>query len=65
LAGNKLGGTPGFLQNEDYPGEGEWKLLLQLDSTKVPFYVNFGDAGVGYAFLSADGREARFLWQCC
>jgi hypothetical protein len=39
-------------------------LLLQLDSTKVPFFVNFGDAGIGYLFLSADGQTAKFLWQC-
>ena len=30
----------------------------------VPFSVNFGDAGVGYAFMNADGTEAKFLWQC-
>jgi hypothetical protein len=30
----------------------------------VPFYINFGDAGVGYAFLDASGSRARFLWQC-
>lgn len=61
----KIGGTPAFLQGEEYPAGGEWRLLLQLDSASVPFYVNFGDAGVGYAFLSEDGRSGRFLWQCC
>jgi uncharacterized protein YwqG len=65
LEGNKLGGTPLFLQAPEFPGPGEWRLLLQLDSTKVPFYLNFGDSGVGYAFLSVDSREARFLWQGC
>jgi hypothetical protein len=59
----KIGGTPVFLQNPEFPGEGNWQLLLQLDSTSVPFYVNFGDAGVGYAFLSEDGKSGRFLWQ--
>lgn len=63
--GNKLGGTPLFLQGPEFPGAGEWKLMLQLDSTQVPFFVNFGDSGVGYAFISVDGREARFLWQGC
>ena len=38
--------------------------MVQLDSGKLPFDVNFGDAGVGYAFLSPDGKEGRFLWQC-
>lgn len=64
LSGNKLGGGPLFLQGEEFPGSGSWRLLLQLDSTQVPFFVNFGDAGIGYVFLSDDGARARFLWQC-
>lgn len=63
LEGNKVGGTPIFWQADEFPGPGSWRLLLQLDSTRVPFFVNFGDAGTGYAFLSAEGTEARFLWQ--
>jgi uncharacterized protein YwqG len=64
LDGNKLGGSPIFIQGTEFPGPGRWRLLLQLDSTKVPFCVNFGDAGVGYLFLSEDGQKAKFLWQC-
>ncbi len=64
LGGNKIGGVPDFIQAEEYPGPGAWSLLLQLDSGQVPFEVNFGDAGVGYAFLSGDGKRAKFLWQC-
>lgn len=60
----KIGGTPIFLQGEEYPAGEDWRLLLQLDSASVPFYVNFGDAGVGYAFISEDGSKGRFLWQC-
>lgn len=60
----KIGGTPFFLQAEEYPKGDGWRLLLQIDSATVPFYVNFGDVGVGYAFLSADGRTGKFLWQC-
>jgi uncharacterized protein YwqG len=63
--GNKIGGAPSFIQNDEFPRPGDWKLLLQLDSTLVPFFINLGDAGVGYAFLSADGRSGKFLWQCC
>jgi uncharacterized protein YwqG len=63
LDGNKIGGSPIFIQNTEFPGPGRWRLLLQLDSTRVPFYVNFGDAGVGYLFLSEDGQAAKFLWQ--
>ena len=64
LKGNKLGGTPGFIQFPEFPKGGSWRLLLQLDSTTVPFFVNFGDGGVGYAFISEDGRRGKFLWQC-
>ncbi|GAA3831957.1 hypothetical protein GCM10022403_076430 [Streptomyces coacervatus] len=61
-----LGGPgvePHWLQGDETPGDG-WRLVVQLDAGELPFYVNFGDAGVGYAFLSPDGKEGRFLWQC-
>ncbi len=61
---NKLGGTPTFLQFPEYPADGPWRLLIQLSSTDVPFNVNFGDAGIGYGFLSQDSERGRFLWQC-
>ena len=64
LIGNKLGGTPGFLQNDELPFPEPWHLLLQLDSTRVPFWINFGDAGIGYAFINGKGTEGKFLWQC-
>jgi len=64
LEGNKIGGTPFFLQGDEYPSGGPWKFLLQLDSSKVPFFVNFGDCGIGYAFISEAGNSAKFLWQC-
>ncbi|MDB6027593.1 MAG: hypothetical protein JWM68_3816 [Verrucomicrobiales bacterium] len=62
--GSKLGGTPRFIQDSEYPDDGPWQLLAQIDSCKVPFEINFGDAGVGYVFLSEDGKSAKFLWQC-
>ncbi|MGW3496436.1 hypothetical protein [Streptomyces sp. NPDC001020] len=61
-----LGGPgvePRWLQGEETPGDG-WRLLVQLDSGRLPFHVNFGDSGVGYAFTSPDAKEGRFLWQC-
>lgn len=64
LEGNKLGGSPLFLQNEEFPDGGVWNLLLQLDSGKVPFSINFGDVGVGYAFIDPKGRVGKMLWQC-
>lgn len=60
--GNKIGGTPLFLQEDAMPGGGG-QLLIQLDSTKLPFYVNFGDCGVAWAFLSPDGSAGKFLFQ--
>ena len=65
LGGNKVGGTAGFLQRDEFPGAKFTKLILQLDATRVPFFVNFGDCGIGYAFLSENGRSGKFLWQCC
>ena len=64
LDGNKVAGTPGFIQADEFPEAGPWRLLLQLDSMTVPFHVNFGDAGIGYAYISEDGRSGTFLWQC-
>ncbi|MFC4062932.1 hypothetical protein ACFOWE_32020 [Planomonospora corallina] len=60
---NRLGGSPTWVQGEEYP-PGDWSFLLQLNDGGEFYGVNFGDAGVGYGFLSADGREGRFLWQC-
>ena len=61
---NKIGGTPVFMQGDEFPFDGKCRLLLQLDSCSVPFYINFGNAGVGYAFLNEVGDQAKFLWQC-
>ncbi len=65
IEGNKMGGAPAFLQGDELPFAQPWHLLLQLDSTSVPFWINFGDAGIGYAFIDAEGKHGRFLWQCC
>lgn len=62
--GTKLGGQPDFVQGEEYPAGEGWRLLLQIDSARVPFDINLGDAGIGYLFLSSDGQQAKFLWQC-
>ncbi|UGY91955.1 DUF1963 domain-containing protein [Streptomyces gobiensis] len=60
-----LGGPgiePVWLQGEETPGP-DWQLVVQLDSGDLPFPVDFGDGGVGYAFVSPDRKEGRFLWQ--
>jgi len=65
LSGNKLAGVPGFIQPDEFPFSlGTSQLLLQLDSGKTPFYVDFGDVGVGYLFVEKGSGRARFLWQC-
>lgn len=64
LSESKISGTPVFLQDPEFPSGDNWQLLLQLDSASAPFSVNFGDAGIGYAFLSGDGKIGKFLWQC-
>lgn len=64
LEGNKIGGSPIFLQADEFPSGAEWKLLLQLDSTQVPFSINFGDAGIAYAFIDPTGSTGKLLWQC-
>ena len=61
---NKLGGAPEFMQGEQFPFDEGSQFLLQIDETDVPFYINFGTTGIGYAFLNRDGTQAKFLWQC-
>lgn len=64
-AGNgcHIGGEPVWLQDEETPA-GDYDLIIQIDAVTKAYEVNFGDGGVGYAFIRRDGRAARFLWQC-
>ncbi|MBL0319308.1 MAG: DUF1963 domain-containing protein [Alphaproteobacteria bacterium] len=64
IAGNKIGGTPLFIQGDESPEGDDWVLLLQLDSTQLPFEINFGTCGVAYAFINTNGDKGKFLWQC-
>lgn len=62
---NQLGGpdvVPVWLQGDDLSGD-DWQLVAQFDSYQLPFEVNFGDNGVGYLFLSLDGKTAKFFFQ--
>ncbi|MEV7011205.1 hypothetical protein [Streptosporangium sp. NPDC051022] len=62
---SRMYGEPAWLQDEEYPPGGPWSFFFQLDScSEWCNHLNFGDAGVGYGFLSADEQEGRFLWQC-
>lgn len=44
-----------------------WRFFFQLDGNEgwdgAPYALNFG-GGTGYAYLSHDEREGRFLWEC-
>jgi uncharacterized protein YwqG len=63
--GSWIGGTPEFMQGEEYPEPKEnWIFLAQLDSCSLPFEVNFGDAGIAYVFVNKDASAGKFLWQC-
>jgi hypothetical protein len=61
----KIGGTavPHDRDARPSPGPGSWHLLVQFAEQHVPFSIDFGGDGVGYAFLSADGTTARFVHQ--
>lgn len=59
----RIGGEPTWLQSPEDPGAG-WNFAFQLDAEDADGMVNFGDGGVGYAFVSSDRREGRFYWQC-
>ena len=61
IEGNKIGGSPAFLAEDAIFAGGQ--LLIQIDSTRVPFSINFGDCGVGYAFISPDATAGKFLFQ--
>lgn len=65
---DKIGGTPVPTPNEPpFPDPDQWRLLLQLNTKgegdEDPFFLNFAWDGVGYAFLSQDGRQGKFLWR--
>jgi len=65
IQGNKIGGHPAYIQSEELPDDEEtWQMLVQLDSTSVPFHLNFGDGGVSYVFVDEKFTKARLLWQC-
>jgi HEAT repeat protein len=58
---NKLGGTPLFLQGEQFPpGEG-WSFAFQFSAAWAG--RELGDGAECYGFVREDGAGA-FLWQC-
>ncbi|WML33316.1 DUF1963 domain-containing protein [Clostridium sp. OS1-26] len=65
LDGNKIGGTPLFLNCDELPEGDMWKLLLQLDATKLPFELNFGDAGMGFFLINMKDNNLKFIIESC
>jgi hypothetical protein len=61
-----VGGQPLFWQPTTSIGRG-WRFFFQLDGAEGwgddLYALNFG-GGTGYAFLSQNEREGRFLWDC-
>ena len=60
----KIGGTPVYIQDEEYPQGKGWLPLLQINSNDVPFDINLGDCGTAYIYINTEGTEGRMLWQC-
>lgn len=60
----KIGGTSAWLHGPAYPSGGPWRLLLQLSNSHLPFDIAFGEYGIAYAFLDAEGTCGKFIWQC-
>jgi uncharacterized protein YwqG len=60
--GHKIGGSPYWLQNEEFPFP-DSRLLLQLEDGTYPFSLNLG-TGVGYVFIDSGCQKGKLLWQC-
>jgi uncharacterized protein YwqG len=58
--GDKLGGWPRWLQNDQ--SRTDWIFFLQLDSENVTDF-SWGDAGTAFVFQLPDG-SFDFLWEC-
>jgi len=63
IEGSKLGGSPYFFQGDQWPEGKEWSLLMQLNSTFLPFYLNLGAAPTLFAFISNDYKKGKLLIQ--
>ncbi|MCI3273550.1 DUF1963 domain-containing protein [Streptomyces cylindrosporus] len=63
ISGDKIGGTPAFFQDDDWPDNGPWTLALQLSPNFQPFHLNLGAAPTTFAFVSPDATQGRLLIQ--
>jgi hypothetical protein len=63
IGGNKLGGTPNPIDPRILGFSPERaSLVLQLDMAEVPFFVDFGDVGVGHLFFDPGDDKGYFTW---
>lgn len=61
--GNKLGGMSPPADSRQLPFSPERAaLIMQLDMADVPFFVDFGDNGVGHLFFDLDSDKGYFMW---
>lgn len=60
--GNKIGGSPYWMQHAEFPLS-DSRLLLQLEDGTYPFNLNLG-TGMGYVFIDPACRQGSLLWQC-
>jgi len=60
----KIGGTAQVRQYRVFPefGSGDWQLVLQFPEQDDRFFVNFAEDGIGYVFMTKDGKQAKFGW---
>ena len=60
--GNKIGGSPYWMQHMEFPLS-DSRLLLQLEDGTYPFNLNLG-TGMGYVFIDPACTQGSLLWQC-
>ena len=63
-SGNKFNGIPAALDPREFPFHPKPSIfLMQLDMESAPFFLDLGDTGIGYLFISPSLTQARFLWR--
>jgi hypothetical protein len=63
IEGNKLGGTPYFFQGDEWPEGKMLPLLIQLNSSFLPFYLNLGSSPTVFSFLDESLKSGKLLIQ--
>lgn len=61
-SGTKIGGSPSWIQYEQFPFP-NWFLLFQALDETLPVDVNFGTGSV-YCFVDKELTIGKMLWQC-